>query len=78
MSSQQWRPYQVLKTQLIQFLGGDELVVVVRSSGGGLLQLLCQAVQEGGPSRSRAKGGNERPVKVSPMTISNQKHSPAS
>ena len=58
MSSQQWRPYQVLKTQLIQFLGGDELVVVVRSSGGGFLQLLCQAVQEGGPSRSRAKGGN--------------------
>ena len=58
VSSQQWRPYQVLKAQLIQFLGGDELVVVIHGGSGGLLQLLCQAVQERGPARSRAKGGN--------------------
>ncbi len=42
-------------TQLEQLLFGDELVVVVDGGGAALLQLLCEAVQEGGPPRGRTQ-----------------------
>ena len=64
MGSQQWRPYQMLKTKLVQLFGGDELVVVIHGGSGGLLQLLCQAVKEGGPAGSRTKRGNVKDLQI--------------
>ena len=55
VSSQQGRADQVVQPQLVQLLGGDELVVVVDGGGGRLLELLSQAVEEGCPPWCRAK-----------------------
>ena len=45
----------MVQPQLVQLLGGDELVVVVDGGGGRLLELLSQAVEEGRPPRCGAK-----------------------
>ena len=45
-------------TQVVELFLGDELVVIVDGGGPALLQLLCQAVQEGGPPGSRAQAGH--------------------
>lgn len=45
-------------TQILQILPGHKLVVIVHSALGALLQLLCQVVEEGAPSRCRAQGLN--------------------
>ena len=54
----------MLKTKLVQLFGGDELVVVIHGGSGGLLQLLCQAVKEGGPAGSRTKRGNVKDLQI--------------